>query len=375
MLRSLHQAEVPVGEGERRVAAKAPEDRQARSRRRLDEELRVPVAPDPVEDDAGDVHVAPIARETMHDGCGGGGHRTRVDHQHHRPSGGRRNVRGGALVGGRAVEEPHDPLDEDELRTLRRRRDRGRKRRLPHRPRVEIQASPPARRRVERRVDVVRPHLERPDPHAPIPQVPQQRKASPSSSRSPTPAPPPQPRGSREPILRLRPSLGHAVGIFPWWFRNRCLNDPRDSKGKVVLGPGRSMAHWVPSPTDTADVVVPVFVHGTEIEFVDWSRQLIQELSLPEEFNDLVSLVNSMSSMNSIGSTMRHAREDHVPCDTTMYATRVSEISTACPLDALVWAKRPRETDAEPRVSVRSRTRVPASTGSIQGFEEQPLDQ
>ena len=135
------------------------------------------------------------------------------------------------------------------------------------------------------------------------------------------------------------------------------------------------MAHWVPSPTDTADVVVPVFVHGTEIEFVDWSRQLIQELSLPEEFDDLVSLVNSMSSMNSIGSTMRHAREDHVPCDTTMYATRVSEISTACPLDALVWAKRPRETDAEPRVSVRSRTRVPASTGSIQGFEEQPLDQ
>ena len=86
----------------------------------------------------------------MDDGGGGGGHRARIDDEHHRPTDGGRKVPGRALIRGRAVEEPHDALDDDEVRILRRGGDRGRERRLAHRPRVGVEARPPARGGVER---------------------------------------------------------------------------------------------------------------------------------------------------------------------------------------------------------------------------------
>ena len=313
MLGRLHQAKVPVGESQGRVAADAPEHRNpcliphrarrtadapglppswergrparadnggiavhrglearaprspcssgVRAPRRLrisrafqvfgslyphggfDEELRVAVAPDPVVDDPGDVHVRSVAREAVDDGGGGGGHRARVDHQHHRPPEGRRDVRGRAFVRGRAVEEAHDALDDDEVRILRRRPDRGREGRFAHGPRVDVEARPPARRGVERGVDVVRPHLERRSPHPSLPQVPQQgqrhrrlpapRRRRPDHEspghREPAPGWPPPPASARV----AASSLVRVDGIGSPW---ACPPRERGRPARVDVG-------------------------------------------------------------------------------------------------------------------------------------------
>ena len=174
MLRCLHQSKMPIGEGQQRIAAQAAEHRQARLRGRLDEQLRVPVAPDAVVDDPGDIDIGPKAREAVGHRGGGGGHRPRVDHEHHRPPGGRRDVRGRAFVRGGSVEETHDAFDEDEIRIVRSRGDGRAERGAAHCPRVEVEARAPARSGMEGRIDVVRPNLERCDPPARIPQVSQQ---------------------------------------------------------------------------------------------------------------------------------------------------------------------------------------------------------
>ena len=174
VLRCLHQTEMPVRKGQPCIAAQAAEHRQTRLRGRFDEQLRVPIAPHAVVDDRGDVDVGPKPREPVDHGGGGGRHGARVDHQHHRPPGERRDVGRRAFVRGRTVVETHHPFGDHELRIRRRRPDRGRERRVAHRPRVEVEAGASARRGVEGGVDVVRSDLERSDPNACIPQVAQQ---------------------------------------------------------------------------------------------------------------------------------------------------------------------------------------------------------
>ena len=160
VLGRLNEPEMPVGQSQRRVSVDAPEYGNADPLGRLDKQISVPVAPDPVVDDACDVDVIAEARKPVDDSRCGGSHRTRVDYQDHRQPGGHRDIGGGALMRGRAIEEPHDTLDDDELRTLRRRRDNRGERRVQHRPRVEVQARPAARGGVKGRIDVVRPDLE-----------------------------------------------------------------------------------------------------------------------------------------------------------------------------------------------------------------------
>ena len=140
MLRCLHQAEMPIRQRQRCIAAQAAEHRPARLRGRLDEQLRVPGAPDAVVDDSRDIDARPEGGESVDDGASRGRHRAGVDHEHHGPPRGPRNVGRRAFVHGGAVEEPHHPFGDDEVRIRRRRRDHGRDRRAAHGPRVEVEA-------------------------------------------------------------------------------------------------------------------------------------------------------------------------------------------------------------------------------------------
>ena len=224
MLRGLHEPEMPAGQGEGGIAAHAPEDRRAGLRGRLDEQLGVAAAPDPVVDDPRDLHAAPIAREAVDDGGGGAGHRARVDHEHDRPSGGGRDVRGRALVGGRAVEEAHDPFHDDEVRIAGRCCERGPERRLAHGPWIGVEARAAARGGVEGGVDVVRTDLERCDPHPSIPEAPQQgeghrrlpaprgRRRDHEPARHRPPASGRRTDGSRTPLPGPPPPGGRARG-------------------------------------------------------------------------------------------------------------------------------------------------------------------
>ena len=116
--------------------------------------------PNLVQDDAGDFHARIMRRDAAHDG----GRRLplprNVMNQHDRPSRRGGDVGGGAGAAGRrrnAVEQPHGPFRNDNIRLGARQCREPRHQPLLHRPAVQIEAGASRRRCVKRRVDVIRP--------------------------------------------------------------------------------------------------------------------------------------------------------------------------------------------------------------------------
>ena len=165
VLARLHQPQMPLGQGERRLARHQAQYRQLgqRRRHRRRQHGSVALAADAVEDDASDAHLRPVAGEAVHEGRRARPLAADVDHQHHRPAGDRRQVGGGAglgpPVGECAVEQAHDALAEHQLGALGRFGHQRRQGLVSHGPGVEIDAAAATGGGVEGRVDVVRPRL------------------------------------------------------------------------------------------------------------------------------------------------------------------------------------------------------------------------
>ena len=153
--------------GQRQIIAprQRPQHLEPRRRQRARRQPPVPVTTHFVEDDASHHHVRPQPRAAQR-------HRRRrlrlarnVQHQHHWPAGRRRDVGRCAGAPGAncrdAVEQAHHAFADTQVRPRQMRRQQSVHGRTPHRPAVKIDACPPRRRRMERRVNVIRPAFER----------------------------------------------------------------------------------------------------------------------------------------------------------------------------------------------------------------------
>ena len=160
MLARLHQAEMALGQRQRRVAQDRADHRQAERLDRVARQPPVPLAAQPVEHDAGDPHRRIVARKTL------GDRRRRlrlarhVEHQQHRQAVEPREIGGRAgapRLGRDAVEQAHRAFDHHHVGVaggLRRQRGEQRRR---HRPAVEIDAARPVAASWKPGIDVVRP--------------------------------------------------------------------------------------------------------------------------------------------------------------------------------------------------------------------------
>ena len=146
---------------ERRVAPEGADDRDVQRRECFPKHHLVPVAPDPVEDDARNGGLLVVAREPVHEGGhrpahGGGVHDE--DHRGLKQSCHMGRARRGSVIGG-SVEEPHDAFDDEKIGVGGCPARDGRHRILATDPCIEVPGRPPRRQRVVARVDEVGPDL------------------------------------------------------------------------------------------------------------------------------------------------------------------------------------------------------------------------
>ena len=169
-LAGLHKAQMPLGQAHLPVARNGAEHRHARAGNGVGYEAPVPLAADLVENDACNADARIITQAALHDGAGGLRLAAHIQHQQHRPARGRRNIhrRAAASFGrGHAIEEPHQPLAEREVRALPRLHcQRGQQGGL-HGPGVQIEAGAARRHPMKGRVDIIRPAFQPAHPHAP----------------------------------------------------------------------------------------------------------------------------------------------------------------------------------------------------------------
>ncbi len=155
----LHEAEVPLGQGDRGTAGQGAQHRQAEGRDRVGHQPAVPLAADAVQHHARDPDSGVEVQAALD--LRGRGLRLAADvvHQQDGPAQGRRHVGAGTAPpfrSGHAVEEPHQSLADHEVACRavvgREAYERGRF----HGPGVQVEAGPSGRGGVKRGIDVVR---------------------------------------------------------------------------------------------------------------------------------------------------------------------------------------------------------------------------
>ena len=160
----LHETQVTLRHDNVATPLHRTEHRDADARHRLGNERRVSRPANHVEDHAGNVDVAPIALEAERDGGCRLGLRFDVEHEHDRPAGERREVRGRAVAAraacAGAVVESHDALGDADFCIGAGVTQQARDERRAHGPGVEVDAGAAGGGGVERRVDVVGSALE-----------------------------------------------------------------------------------------------------------------------------------------------------------------------------------------------------------------------
>ena len=169
-----HQAQVPLGDGQRRIVRQRPEGWQAgrvadgRGRR-----SRVRVAADAVQDHPCQPDARLHALAAEHHRGGGRAHAEHVQHEQdwrvERASYGR-----GARVlrAADAVEQAHHAFDDGDVRAAHAPLQHSQQGRFRQQPRVQVARGPPSGEGVQRGIDVVRPRLEGRD----APPLPPQRR-------------------------------------------------------------------------------------------------------------------------------------------------------------------------------------------------------
>lgn len=159
-LLGLHQPQVAAGQlhlgAARQGAVPADPVRQA-----VADQVAVALAADAVAEDAGERQVRLVGGQAHGQGAEGLGHGGAVDHPQHRHAEVPRQVGGGR----RAVEQPHDALDEDQVRLPRRFPQQAPALGLADHPQVQLVDRVAGGAGEDHRVEEVRPALEH--PHAP----------------------------------------------------------------------------------------------------------------------------------------------------------------------------------------------------------------
>jgi hypothetical protein len=178
--RSPGKSQVAVRQDQLGAPRQDAQNRDAQRRAGLTQDLAVAGAAGSIEEDARHPHAVAETGIALHQRGGGGAHTLGVDHQHHRPASRGSQASGRAVrfisLGGRTVEQTHDPFRQDELRPLARPADDRPQGLRAHGPGVQVEAGPPARRPMERAVDIVGADLGRADRQAGPAQVAQQRQ-------------------------------------------------------------------------------------------------------------------------------------------------------------------------------------------------------
>ena len=186
VLGRLHEAQMPAGQGQRRVAR---DHAQHRRRDVLEagaaQQLGVRRAGDAVEDDADHLDVLAVAAEAVDQGRDRGAHAGDVDHEQHRQAEQGGDVgRGAGAVGG-AVEQAHDAFAEQQVAAAAALLEQPGQGLEAHRPGVDVVGRAAGGGVMEGRIDVVGADLERADRQRRAGAAPPAGPASAWSCRSP----------------------------------------------------------------------------------------------------------------------------------------------------------------------------------------------
>ena len=158
------------GDGNPRLAFHEPEQRHRGAEKTLAHQIRMPLRCDVVGDRADNVKALGKPRAPFRDRRRALRRALRADDEHDGQPGERRKRCGRAGPALAAVEEPHHAFDDDDVRPLPVPRESRTDRVRRHRPRIEIDRRPAARRFEELRIDVVRPALRRGDTKPALPE-------------------------------------------------------------------------------------------------------------------------------------------------------------------------------------------------------------
>ncbi len=163
MLARLDEAQMPARQGQCGIARDGAQDGDVRSGQGLAQGVFMARAGDAVEDDGRHIEARPVRPEAPDQG----GDRLRlmaaVDDEHDRQPQILGEIGGRAAALFRSIEKPHDAFDEGERRPVADLGGEPANDGRGHRPAVEIEARPSARRLMEARIDIVGADLRRCD--------------------------------------------------------------------------------------------------------------------------------------------------------------------------------------------------------------------
>ena len=182
VLAGLHEAEMALGQCERRLVRHGADDGNNERADRFGDDCAVPFAADTIQDDAGDAHGRIVRGKTSHDSRGRLHLARNIEHQHDRQAEMRGEIGGGAAPAGRtgrrgrSIEQAHDAFDHQDIGAIGGLRRQGVEKFSRHGPGIEIDARGTSDGGMERRIDVIGPRLRRAHDNAAPRKRRQQRK-------------------------------------------------------------------------------------------------------------------------------------------------------------------------------------------------------